>query len=342
MAGVGTARTFAKLPQPFVTVLVPVRNEEAHLGQCLSSITECNYPQDRLEVLVIDGRSTDRTRVIVENFTARFKFMQLIDNPSGIVPKALNIGIKTAKGDIIIRMDAHAEYPSDYISKCVKWLLSSGADNVGGQLVVRPGADDLASKAIALVLSHPFGVGDALYRIGTSRPRWVDTVPFGTYHRELFEQVGTFDEDLVRNQDDEFNHRVTRHGGRILLIPDIVSYYYARESLSKLYRQFFQYGYWKVRVLQKHRMPSTWRQLIPAMLILALVGSALLAIGGLFGRVILIAILGIYLACVLVFSIQLSTQHGLRYLRVLPAAFVVLHFGYGFGFLKGIWDFVVW
>jgi len=326
---------------PFVSVIIPSRNEENFIARCLVSIVAQDYPRETLEVLVIDGMSEDKTRDITSQYSEGHPFLKLLDNPKKIVPAALNIGINKSQGEIIVRMDAHNTYEKDYISKCARYLQKLQADNVGGLWITLPGADTLIAHAIALGLSHPFGVGNASYRIGTKEPKYVDTVPFGCYRKEVFEKVGLFDEDLVRNQDDEFNLRLIKNGGKILLVPDIVSYYYARDSLSKLWKMYYQYGYFKPLVAQKVGGVLTWRQLIPALFVGGLIASAALSIiFKTFLWVFLLA-LSLYLAANLVFSFQISLKKGMKYFAVLPVVFSTLHLSYGVGYLKGVWDFLI-
>jgi glycosyltransferase involved in cell wall biosynthesis len=326
---------------PFVTVIIPCRNEEKFIAKCLDSVINQDYPKDRFEVLVIDGMSSDATREIIKKYIEKNSFIKMIDNPKKIIPAALNIGIKHAKGNIIVRMDAHSEYPKDYISKIIYWLNKSGADNVGGIWITKPGANTLIAEAIAIGLTSTFGVGNAYYRTGLSEPRYVDTVPFGAYRKEVFDKIGLFDEKLLRSEDDEFNLRLLRQGGKILLVPEIVSYYYARDSLSKLWKTYFQYGYWKIGVIQKHKLPASWRHLVPSIFILTIFVTFIL---GFFNPIFFYmfgTIIGIYLTVSMFFSLRISLKKGLKYFIILPLVFGTLHFAYGFGFLKGIWDFII-
>ncbi len=247
--------------QPLVSVIVPCRNEGKWIGKCLQSILNNDYPRDCLEILVVDGMSGDDTRREVEAAAALHSGVRLLDNPRRITPVAMNLGIAAASGSVIVRMDAHVEYPSDYISSLVALLEKSGADNVGGVCQTLPGDGTIMARAVALGMSHPLGVGNSHFRIGASQDRWVDTVPFGCYRREVFQRIGLFDEDLVRNQDDELNLRLIKHGGRILLSPRIVCKYFARESLAKLWRMYYQYGYFKPLVVRKIGGVMTLRQL---------------------------------------------------------------------------------
>ena len=325
---------------PFVSVIVPCRNEAAYIGACLDSILQSRYPIDRLELLVADGRSDDGTRAIVERYAARHpQHVRLLDNPERIVPTALNRGIRAARGDVIARMDAHVAYPPEYLPALVTALRETGADNVGGPVVTRPARPGPVTQAIAIALSHPFGVGNSYFRIGGgSDRRWVDTVPFGCWPRAVFDRVGLFDEELVRNQDDEFNHRLLHRGGRVLLEPRARSIYYARASLPQLARMYYQYGYYKPLVARKVGAIMTLRQLVPGVFVAGLLGATALApfwspaawcAGG-----IAVSYAGLVAAC----AGLAGRRHGLRCVAALAAAFMVLHVSYGSGFWRGVWD----
>jgi len=323
----------------FVSVVIPCREEKKYIAQALKSILANDYPQDRLELLVVDGMSTDGTREIVTEFSRIYPLIKVFDNPKKIPASALNIGIAQAKGDIIMRMDSHSTYPPNYISSLVEWQDKTGAENVGGVWRTLPGGDSAMARAIALGMSHPFGVGNVYFRIGASSPRWVDSVPFGCYPREVFEEIGLFDEDLVRNQDDEFNLRLKKKGGRILMVPDLVIDYYARENLSKLWRMYYQYGYFKASVARKLGWVLSLRHFIPSLFVLALTGSFLLSwwsplLGGLG-----ILILAIYLLADAIFAWRAGRRQGITVTACLAIVFPTLHFGYGIGFLKGLVDF---
>jgi glycosyltransferase involved in cell wall biosynthesis len=324
-----------------VSVIIPCLNEVNHIETCIESLMGGDFPQERLEVLVVDGMSDDGTRPILQSLESRYPVMRVLDNPRKIQSAALNIGIGHSKGTVIVRMDAHCEYPTDYVSKLVDWLDRSGADNVGGVWEHCPSADTATARAIAIVLSHPFGVGNASYRTGTSAARWVDTVPFGCYRREVFDRVGLYDEEMVRNEDDELNGRLLRHGGRILLVPDVVIRYFPRESLSKLWRMSYQYGYFKPLVERKIGRVLTLRQLVPAAFLCGIVISGLCAIWSWTAKVMLAVIVGSYTVTIAGIVLRSITRYGLWPSLMLLAAFPTLHFGYGFGFLKGIWDFLI-
>ena len=317
-----------------VSVIVPCRNEARYIARCLDSIVAGEYPAEQLEVLVVDGRSEDGTRAIVEEYSRRHPVVRLVDNPQRITPVALNLGIRAARGDVLVRMDAHVEYPSNYVPRLVATLLETGADNVGGVLITRPANDTAIARAIATAMAHPFGVGNSHFRIGIREPRWVDTVPFFCCRREVFDRVGLFDEELTRHQDGEFNARLIQHGGRILLVPHVVSYYYARSSLRQLVRQCYQYGTFKPLVARKLGRVMTVRQLAPPSLVLTLAVTALLSPWVPAARVVCALTAAAYLVALLGFSVRVVRRTGLRGVGSLAMVFPVMHFSYGFGFLR--------
>lgn len=322
--------------RPRVSGIIPCRNEERYIASCLESLIACDYPKDRLELLVVDGLSDDRTREIVGRYAARYPFIRRVDNPRRTTPSAFNIGIREATGSVIMTIGAHAVYSPNHIAALVEALVTSGADNVGGQLVTLPGNDTATARALAIALSHPFGVGNSHFRIGVTARRWVDTVPFGCYRRQVFERIGPFDEELVRNQDDELNGRLVRAGGRILLIPDVVSRYYARGSLRQVARMFYQYGYFKPIAARKIGRIMTVRQLVPALFLAGLAVSGALAPWLPAARVLLAGIAGSYLALDVWFAARAVRAHGLRCGVMLAAAFPALHVSYGLGFLTSL------
>jgi glycosyltransferase involved in cell wall biosynthesis len=325
--------------RPLVSIIIPCRNERQYIGACLDALLGMTYPQDRLEILVVDGMSDDGTREILADYSARHPIIRVVDNPKRVTPVALNMGIAQSRGDVIMRIDAHNESPPHYIARLVEWLEESGADNVGGVLVTEPGGPGPVAAGIAIAMAHPFGVGNSHFRIGVREPKWVDTVPFGCYRREVFDRIGLFDEDLIRNQDDELNLRLIRNRGRILLVPDIVSRYHARDSLGKLWRMYYQYGYFKPLVVRKIGGVLTGRQLVPAVFVLSLLLGAVLAPFTLWGAVLLAVVAGSYLLAVLGAVAPVAARRGVRIAAALAASFPVLHLSYGIGFLRGVWEF---
>jgi glycosyltransferase involved in cell wall biosynthesis len=329
------------MPWPRVSIVIPCRNEAGYIARCLDSILACDYPLDQLEILVADGRSTDGTRELLTQYCAQHASVRLLDNARGTTPAGLNAAIQASSGAVIIRMDAHVLYPPDYISRLVRGLEETGADNVGGVLETVPADSTPMARAIALGMSHRFGVGDSHFRVGATERREVDTVPFGCFRREIFSRIGLFDEELIRNQDDEFNFRVITRGGRVLLLPEVSCRYFARRSLQQLARMYYQYGYFKPLVARKIGRIMTVRQLVPALLVAGLVSSALAAPWLPSARVLLFLILGAYASLVAVTALAAARIQGFRCATALVAVLPTLHFSYGIGFLLGIRDHVL-
>jgi cellulose synthase/poly-beta-1,6-N-acetylglucosamine synthase-like glycosyltransferase len=324
---------------PFISIIIPCRNEENYISNCLDSVLAQDYPGDRMEILLADGMSTDGTKKIILDYEKKHPSVHYFENPKKIVTMGLNILIKHSKGELIARMDAHTEFPKDYISKCVKYIREYNVDNVGGVIVTLPGNNTLRAKAIAQAMSSAFGVGNAYFRTGTKEPRLVDTVPFGCFRKEVFERIGLFDEDMVRSQDAEFNLRLIKNGGKILLVPDIVSHYYARDSFIKMITMYAQYGYFKSLSAAKLGKVMGIRQMVPALFILSL----LIFILGAFILKPLIWLflfeIALYLMANLYFSFKISLKNNLLLLPFLSWSFVLIHFTFGFNYLRGIFDF---
>ena len=323
---------------PFVSVIVPCRNEARHLRACLDSIIATAYPLERLEILVVDGESQDGTPAIAEDYAAASALppIRVLSNPAGTAPAGLNLGIAQARGDVIARMDAHATYPPQYLPRLVEALDATGADNVGGVLDTLPASGKPVARAIAAACSHPFGVGNSQFRIGARTNQWVDTVAFGCWRRQLFTWLGTFDEELVRNQDDELNHRLLARGGRILLVPSATAQYYARETLGQVARMFYQYGLYKPLVAKKVGRVMTARQLAPPALTLGLLGTALLAPWLPVARLVGGALAAVYALAVLGAALRLVPRLGLRAALPTAVVFPLMHLSYGWGFLFGM------
>jgi len=303
-----------------VSIIIPCRNEERYIGKCLDSIVSQDFSKEILEVLVIDGMSEDKTKEIVAKYASKYSFIKLLDNSKKFTPFGLNIGVKEAKGEIILRMDAHASYEKDYISKCVKYLNEFNADNVGGILKTLPAENTISAEAIALSLSHPFGVGTSYFRLGAKEPREVDTVFGGCYKREVFEKIGLFNENLKRSQDIEFNLRLKRTGGKILLVPDIISYYYPKSNLEDFFLHNFEDGTWAVLPLKFVKTPLKLRHYIPLIFVLTLPLS-----------------IWPYIPISLFFSAQIAfCEKDLRLFFVMPLVFATRHFGYGLGSIFGL------
>ena len=318
---------------PLVSVIVAMRNEEAFIGKCLTSLAEQDYPASLLEVLAIDGRSTDRSREIASVVGAKLRNLRLLDNEKKIAPVAFNIGIDNARGEILTIISAHCYLAPDYVSRCVEYLAKTGADCVGGP--IESVGETRTARAIALAMSSPFGVGDALFRY-SQREQYVDTLAFGAYRREVFERVGFFEEELAGSEDDEFNYRLRRQGGKLFLTPAIRSFYYSRATLRALWKQYFNYGFGKVRVVRKHPRLARLRHLIPSLFVTSLVLTALLGVVSLAFAVLFALLAGSYLLLSLACSVRIARREGWQYLPLLPLAFASLHLAYGTGFLVGL------
>lgn len=326
--------------RPEVSVVVPCRNEASHIRGCLESILRQEPLSDgrAIEILVADGQSDDGTRALVASLAERDSRIRLIDNPGKIVSTGLNLAIRAALGSIIIRMDAHTEYAPDYIARSVATLEETGADNVGGPWSAR--SEDYLGRAIAAAFQSSFACGGGRAH-DLDYEGELDTVYLGCWRKQTLLRVGFFDEELVRNQDDELNFRLVRGGGRIWQSPRIRSWYRPRSSLRALFRQYRQYGYWKVRVIQKHGQPASLRHLVPVAFVLHL------CFGWLFGFVhaslwvVYAAPLLAYALLDVVFSVAAATRAGWDLLPALFLVFFVYHLSYGLGFAQGVLDFLV-
>ena len=320
---------------PEVSVLIPVFNEERFIACSLKAVLEQDYPSERLEVIVADGRSTDRTRGIVQSFQARHPNIHLIDNPGRIVSTGLNRALESARGDIVVRLDGHCEYPKDYVRRVVELREQTGADDAGGVLVPL-GDASYTSQAVAVAYFSPVGIGNALRGYGNStKVCEVDTVHGGCWKRERLVALGGFDEEMVRNQDDELSFRLRKAGGRIVRSSAIRVKYWVRESYDKLFMQFAQYGYWKVRVLQKHPRQSSVRHIIPSLFILILLTSTALAPFSTIARWALAVVAGGYALAMCLAGLREAMRSNLRLWPGIAFAIPVMHFGYGAGFLLG-------
>lgn len=318
-----------------ITVICPIYNEEKYISDCIKSILSQDYPKDSLEILFVDGMSNDKTRDIVEGYIKEYPFIHLIDNPERIVPYAMNRGIEVANGDIIIRLDAHAIYPQNYFSYLVDNLNKLGADNVGAVCRTLPANDSVKCKAIAAALSSSFGMGNSYFRIGAKDVMQVDTVPFGCYKKEVFDRIGLYDNDLVRNQDDELNARLIKNGGKIYLLPDLVIDYFSRDSIKKTGKMFYQYGLYKPLVNKKLGAPVTIRQFFPVFFVLGLILGLPLSL--IFKPLwyLYIGVVLFYLLLSFAFALK-SSQNSLQIFYQIITCFVI-HFNYGWGYLTGLY-----
>ena len=320
-----------------LSVLCPIYNEEKYIAQFLDSLLRQDYPKEDLEILLIDGMSKDSTREIVADYTAKYPFIRIIDNPYKIVPCAMNKGIDVAKGDVIMRLDAHASYPPDYFSVLVSGLKRLHADNVG--TVCKTDVLNKTPKTLAIreVLSNKFGVGNSTFRTGIDHEQEVETVPFGCWPRDVFNKYGKYDERLVRNQDIELNKRIHRGGGKIFILPDTSCTYLARETWSALAKNNYENGKWNILTVFYTRMFSSLslRHFIPLLFVLSLVLPLLIAL--IWWPFSLISVLSLLLySCLMsVVSLKLAVTKDIGFFYLL-ISFFVLHISYGFGSLFGV------
>jgi len=332
---------------PRVSVIVPVRNEERYIEKCLRSVLEGTHPTYRLEVFVVDGCSDDLTVGKVEDLIERERWpITILRNDAKMIPHALNLAIKRCTGDYICRIDAHASYPPEYIETLVRHMESrADVDNVGCAINTTPSNSTVSAQAIALAMSHPFGVGDARFRTGVKEEKLVDTVPFGFFRRTAFEKYGLFDEEMLRHEDGEMNHRIIRSGGRVLIVPDVTVTYYARPSFAALARMYHQYGYFKPLAQAKLRRPVSYRQFAPVALIgtLAVLFGCAAILRSLPALIAALLVIAAYGLAAVISALHLVTTRGER-LKLVPAivaAFATMHFSWGLGYFRGLVSFVL-
>lgn len=321
-----------------VSLICPIYNEKRFLDKFLCSVLEQDYPWECLEIILIDGMSTDGTRDIAAKYLSKYDNIRLLDNQERTVPYALNKGIREAVGDIIIRLDAHCEYPSDYVSTLVRYLYELNADNVGGVWNTLPAKDTPVCHAIAIASSHPFGVGASMHKVGAKNIMKTDTVPFGCYRRDVFDRIGLFDTELTRNQDDEFNGRLIKNGGSIYLIPQLSINYTARDSLAKMRKMYYQYGMFKPLVNKKLGSPATIRQFVPLLFLLWIVFGGLLGFFSCWGMLAYVSVLLLYVCIGVVIGLGSAVRLRRPLLVLLmPFVFANVHISYGYGYLVGIY-----
>jgi len=323
---------------PLVTVIVPVLNEAGFIEKALNSIRNGRYPAEKLEILVVDGMSNDGTRDIVKRMAQEDPRIILLDNPKKIQAPAMNIGIRAAKGDIIIRVDGHAAVAPDFISQSVQ-VLDDHPDVWCAGGVMKTIGTTYWGRVIASAMSSPFGVGTGNFRLGNVEG-YVDAVIFGAHRRWVFDKVGMFDEQLVRNEDDEFIQRMVEAGAKQYMSPKIRSTYFPRSSLRKLMRQYFQYGFWRIRTIQKRKKPARLRQIIPLIFV---AGWIVLILGALLWRPLswlLACYASLYLILLIMGIFHTGRKEGYKKALLVPIVFVIMHFGYGLGSLVGVWSWV--
>lgn len=323
--------------EQMVSIVVPCRNEVGYIDRCIRSVANQDWPLDRLELIVADGASNDGTRQIIETAAQQHAWFRWIDNPDRFTPRGLNLGIEAAKGEVIIILGAHAELTEDFVRKNMEALAAQPDAACTGGVITNVHENEVAA-VISRAMKSPFGVGNARFRTG-GKAGFVDTVAFGAYRKSVFDEIGVFNEDLVRNQDDELNYRLTNSGRKIYFDPQIESRYFVRGDFSKLFKQYFQYGYWKVYVNKLHNTVTSWRQLVPfafvMWLCLAAVFSAFVPPAfPLLSMALLTWFFGAFFAALIAATPS-------RQLPSMVLAFLILHLAYGFGYAQGILHFLV-
>ena len=320
---------------PFISVILPVRNEEKYIEACVASIFAQDYPVELMEVLFVDGRSEDRTVALLHELQKAHPQIVVLDNPNRTVPYAMNIGIRESRGEVIVRLDAHAEYPEDYVRLSVETLLTQDCDNAGGVFETR--GRGFMGEAIAEMLRTPLGVGNATYRL-TKEDGYVDTVPFGCYKRALFERIGGFDERMTRNQDNELNFRIRKSGGKIYLNHNIRVLYYCRDTIRGIMKMGFMNGKWNVITMTLVPGSMGVRHFVPLAFVLStilLVLLTLLTRSMLFGGLLALE-WGAYLLLDFFYAYTIAKEKGWQFFPVEVILYPAFHFAYGFGSLRGI------
>ncbi len=326
----------------FISIICPVYNEEKYITPFLESIIAQDYSHENMEVFIIDGDSCDNTIKIISEYCSKFEFIKYLENKDRYTSYAMNLGVKVSKGEFIIRLDAHAQYPKNYFSSLIEFAEKVNADNVGGICITLPANNSTIASSIAFAMSHPFGVGNSMFRIGSKNIIETDTVPFGCFRRNIFNSIGYFDTNLLRNEDDEFNARIIKNGGKIFLNPKIIVKYYGRENLSKMAKMFYQYGFFKPLVNIKNKSVITVRQIIPSLFILFLIIGAFISMYLTNFFLIYVIILAFYL----IISLTIATKYALMHRKLtlfflLPITFFTIHLSYACGYFLGIFKFYI-
>ena len=321
---------------PFISVVIPVRNEHKYIRACLDSVLRQDYPRDRHEVLLAVGPSEDDTEEIIREYEECYGHIHMLKNSKGTISCGLNIGIKAAKGKYIVRMDAHSEFAQDYISKCVEYLLKSGAENVGGPMVAE--GKNPIQRAVAAAYHSPFALGGGKQHI-KDYEGYSDTVFLGAFKKSTAEEIGLFDEKLILNEDDDFNFRLSEAGGKIYISSEIHSIYYPRDTYFGLIKQYFGYGFWKVAVIKKHHKPARMSHLVPMMFVLFLIFGGFMSCFSQRFRKFYAGVMGLYTVIDVGVSCTLKaedTSDGLMLRLRLILIHFLLHVSYGCGFIAGL------
>ena len=320
---------------PNISVILPVRNEEKYITACVESIFAQDYPAEKMEVIFVDGCSEDRTVAMLHEMREAHPQIVVLDNPKRTVPYAMNIGIRASTADIIVRLDAHAEYPSDYIRLSVETLLTVDCDNAGGVCETR--GKGFMGDAIAAMLATPLGVGNSSFRIA-NEDKYVDTVPFGCWRKELFDRIGGFDERMTRNQDNELNHRIRKNGGKVYLNHKIRVLYYCRDTMRGIMKMGYMNGKWGVITMTLVPGSMGVRHFVPLAFVVSTIGLVLLTLltrSMLFGGLLALE-WGAYLLLDFFYAYQIAKEKGAKFFPVEVILYPAFHFAYGTGSLVGI------
>lgn len=321
-----------------VSIIVPCLNEEKTITKLLEAILAQDFPLKDLEVLIADGLSTDSTRGRISEFQQQHQEpdIKVLDNHARTIPAGLNLAIRSAKGEYLIRLDAHCIPQADYISKSIAALEAGRGWNVGGVWDIRPGAKGWIPESIAIAAGHPLGVGDAFYRF-TDLAREVDTVPFGAFRRDLIDRIGGFEETLWSNEDYEFNTRIRKNGGKVWLDPSIRSIYFARPSLDQLANQYARYGYWKLQMLRRYPNTLRLRQALPPLFVLSLILLLLFGLAWPLALWVLLVEVVSYFAILFGAALRPALEHRKMQLALgIPLAIATMHISWGAAFLWSI------
>ncbi len=320
-----------------VSVVIPVLNEEKYIEKCIRSVVMQNYPKENMELILVDGDSKDKTTEIITDFMKQYDFIKLYHNPKKTVQCALNIGIENATGKYIVRMDAHSEYASDYILKCIEYLDKTGADNVGGPMIAK--GKTKVQKVIAAAYHSPFAMGGGKFH-DENYEGYSDTVYLGAFRKDTLIKINMYDEYLPRSEDDDLNFRIIENGGKIYITPEIKSIYYPRSNYKDLFAQYFEYGLWKVAVIKKHKKPARISHLVPVTFVVFIVLFSILSLFNDLARIVFWGLMALYSSLNIYFSFKNKYVKTLYdRLRLIWIHFI-LHISYGLGFLCGIFKFL--
>ncbi len=325
------------LKNPKVSIVMPILNEEKYIAKCIDSILQQDYPKDDLELILVDGCSVDNTQKIINDYMEKYDFIKLYENAKKTVQYALNIGIREARGEYIVRMDAHAEYADDYVSKCVEYLEKTDAVNVGGPMVSR--GKNPIQKVVAAAYHSEFALGGGKFHREDFQG-YADTVFLGAFKKDYLLKIGLYDERLPRSEDDDLNFRINENGGKVYITPEIKSVYYPRDNYVSLFWQYYEYGLWKVAVVKKHRRPARISHLIPMLFVAFILIFSILSLFSKAALCILLSVLALYAALDAYFSFRSKyVSSFLDKLRLMYVHFI-LHISYGIGFWVGIFKFM--